>query len=472
MVEEGTAAKPSASPNLLLWHSVYWQPHRSELEAAGDFEGLAALDDALPRLHDEPFVVLEDRIGDQIIPRQHPVLCAATVLDWLRDRRQARTLLGHLAPALSEDFTTPAGACASWRALAAWVPRFQSWDRHQHVLGFGDAIHEAATMGGIPSPYRTWAIALRAATTRLLELAGEAEDVAVHRLLQDLDDILEGKSVVVTAHVRDVDLVVRLVLTRLAPPSGAVRVPEDEPVEKYDPKDVLAVVDGMDVLWMELCGSPADGLQAYDHLFGHADLYSALFELGARREEFTGRFSGPVQSIADFAVTSGHEAAAFFADRIAAYARLRRRWIPEYRAAEDIARLSGNVAKTVSAQVQLRKAGDDFAKPMERAFKGWSEHRAWVRRSVQREIAEQSPIRDDRSKMNGEFAAAPINDPNRLVTLEEAAALLTVPPKTVWNWINRKNNVLHHVDKLGGPRSVAMRYHFGDIAARRPKGRT
>lgn len=173
---------------------------------------------------------------------------------------------------------------------------------------------------------------------------------------------------------------------------------------KVDPSDVLAMFMNMELLWMETWEHSADGLAGYDRLFGEEDLYSALTVLGDCRADFSKRFPGVVQTIADFAVTSGHEAAAFFASRVANYAKVRRRSIPEHRAALAAARETKNEAQIVALKHKLDQASRHFAESMQKAFNGWFEHRAWMQRSIEQEARE--------------FSRAPIAEP--VVPITEA----------------------------------------------------
>src|SRR5262249_33198370 len=106
------------------------------------------------------------------------------------------------------------GICERWRALASWVPRFERDHAGRSLIGFGDDAKEGSRIGGVPSPYRAWAFAFRESTTATLALMRDKEDVAVHRFLQDLDNVLQGKAVHVGEHLRDADVLVRAALDR------------------------------------------------------------------------------------------------------------------------------------------------------------------------------------------------------------------------------------------------------------------
>lgn len=229
--------------------------------------------------------------------------------------------------------------------------------------------------------------------------------------------------------------------------------------------DALAVCDALNDFFMDHV-DPRDhaGVAAHEEMFGSSGLHAALVALGKMRNDYKGRFTdGEVRVIADMAITSGHEAVACFADRVASYARVRRSSIPRNRHALEAVQAKRDTpedttevdtAAVASCKVALHQAAEDFATAMRSALTGWPEHYKWIRRSIEkeREVTQKHLL-------------------DRLVTVEEAAALLNEPDRSIRNWIGRKNDPVAPVDQLGGPRSTARRYLLGDILARRPKTR-
>lgn len=160
----------------------------------------------------------------------------------------------------------------------------------------------------------------------------------------------------------------------------------------------LSTFDALDDLRMDIShGSGAEGLEAFDVLFGGRNLHDELAALGGLRQEFKRRFAGKrdLRSIADFTVTTGYEALAFIADRLAKAAGVRRKTIPRSRDALDAARRANDPVRVERSEVDLELSGQDFAKALTRALNGWDDHRDWIRRSIEDEemAAERSTIR-------------------------------------------------------------------------------
>lgn len=157
--------------------------------------------------------------------------------------------------------------------------------------------------------------------------------------------------------------------------------------------DALQTFDDLDdlLLHSELSDTPsgAVGRALFDELFGARDFYSQLHGLSLRRSEFERKLQGPwpVRDIADFAVTSGHEAVCRFAERISSFARCRKSSIPRLDEELAAARLANNAERIARKEAAVEDAGVDFAKTIQSASKGWLEHRAWIRRSIVNEVA-------------------------------------------------------------------------------------
>lgn len=162
----------------------------------------------------------------------------------------------------------------------------------------------------------------------------------------------------------------------------------------------------IDTIWFECQREgPSDGQEAHDTLFGEEALIAKLKAADLARERITKTIRGPVRTIADFAVTSGHEALTIFAGRLASFTRVRRRYIPDAKA-ELKQEISG---KTWSgnrplgpADVKLYEAQIAFAKCVISALRGWWDHRAWIHRSIVEEVdaADSSTLRvSDRSSI-------------------------------------------------------------------------
>lgn len=150
--------------------------------------------------------------------------------------------------------------------------------------------------------------------------------------------------------------------------------------------NALSTFDALDDLFLEVgAGNATAGLEAHRKLFGPPALHAELEAFAAQRDSFKKQFTGPVSSIADFAVTSGHEALASFAGRIAGVARVRRSTIPRVQESLDAARNADDLIGVARHEVDLDRAREDFAKTINSAFNGWMEHRTWIRRSIEHE---------------------------------------------------------------------------------------
>lgn len=146
----------------------------------------------------------------------------------------------------------------------------------------------------------------------------------------------------------------------------------------------------IDTLWFECQReAPRDGEEAHETLFGEGALHPKLEAANAARELITKKLRGPVRTIADFAVTSGHEALTVFAGRLASFTSIGRRHIPEAEAAlrDEIAGRTNTEKRPLGIHdVQLHDVQVAFAKSVSAALKGWWEHRAWIHRSIVEEL--------------------------------------------------------------------------------------
>lgn len=148
------------------------------------------------------------------------------ILDALRDGQALRRLHATLQPFLDASFDTPLGVCARWQGLASWAARFARSQNGREVISFGFLTAQpsrASTAQMQPdgtddsvAPALLWAEAFRATTRLMLPLVVDEklDDVVVHRLLQDLDDVIDGKSTELAEDLREVDVLVRTVATR------------------------------------------------------------------------------------------------------------------------------------------------------------------------------------------------------------------------------------------------------------------
>lgn len=149
----------------------------------------------------------------------------------------------------------------------------------------------------------------------------------------------------------------------------------------------LQMFHELDTLWMGLePKSPRSGFEAYESLFDDG-LHPRLRALAQRRDEFKAVLTGDVHQIDNFAVTSGHEALAIYAERVAAFVGVRKSSIPLQRQELDAARVRGEARSVAKHEQRLNDLGEDLVKTIVSAFNGWEQHRAWIQRSIEREQA-------------------------------------------------------------------------------------
>lgn len=201
---------------LLTWHEVDWQPLIRELTERQDAEGLRVLHVALPRLsesvHHEAVEIIDGkRVTVHTVRRT-----AESVLNWFRDRRNAINLTSRIQAAVDHPSRSPLEQCRRWHALAEWLYQFEITHQGRRHLVPGEFSDRRAFIGGVRSPSIAWIKAFREATQAVAALMRGQEDVAVHRLVQDLDSVLGGENVSVTEHVREVDVLVRAAAGRAA----------------------------------------------------------------------------------------------------------------------------------------------------------------------------------------------------------------------------------------------------------------
>lgn len=229
---------------------IDWASQRRQLLEAGDAEGAELLDDLLPRRRDDPVPgVLIGRDGEQ--DRQVVVrpLHDAEILDALSKRAYLRKLRAELQRAIAMDANTSAAVCVRWQALASWARRFERRTNDgREVIDFGglagpvNACRMCPGESGEPLPPElAWAEAFRDATRAALPLMRGTEDVAVHRLLQCLDRVLEGKAVDIADLVREVDVFVRAAAGRSEQPVTAT--PDLQQPGTSQPRDPLPQAD-------------------------------------------------------------------------------------------------------------------------------------------------------------------------------------------------------------------------------------
>lgn len=180
----------------------------------------------------------------------------------------------------------------------------------------------------------------------------------------------------------------------------------------------------IDTLWFECQREgPRDGEEAHETLFGEGALIAKLKAADLARERITKTIRGPVRTIADFAVTSGHEALTVFAGRLASFTRVRRRHIPDAKAEleQEISGRTWSGSRPLGlADVKLHDAQVAFAKCVSSALRGWWEHRAWLHRSIVEELADPN---------SGNLAAT-----DRGTTGKDAAKLIGVEQSTLSRW--------------------------------------
>lgn len=171
--------------------------------------------------------------------------------------------------------------------------------------------------------------------------------------------------------------------------------------------DIQQVYDDLDALWWDTVNDgPVIGMEAYDRLFGKEAVLARLEGAEALRADFMRRFIGPVHGIADFAVTSGHEAVAFFGGRVSNYVRVRQRplrEIPLQIAEAEAANLRREATK---AKAALHVAMEQFAQAVRSALNGWAEHRAWISRSLFQELLLADPTASASQMLSAKKAGA------------------------------------------------------------------
>jgi hypothetical protein len=234
MPESSSSAQPSpgSQPELKegAQPSVDWAAERAQLVEEGDAEGARLLEKVLAgsRRREQPMHgVFKGHDGQ---PDRKVVLQPLTdeaILEALRNRRWLRKQRAELRQSLDVDATTPVGICTRWRSLAAWAPRFARHYGEREVIHFGlvdgnfGPVNAASMYPGAPgeekAPELAWAEAFRESTSTLVALVLDAkvEDVPLQRLLQDLDEVLDGKAVELGPHIREVDVLVRVIAARI-----------------------------------------------------------------------------------------------------------------------------------------------------------------------------------------------------------------------------------------------------------------
>jgi hypothetical protein len=216
--------------------SVDWAAERARLVEDGDTEGARLLDRLLasPRRCEQPIDgVVKGHEGQPDRKVVVQPLTDEAILEALRNRRWLQGQRAELRKILDVDATTPAGICTRWRGLAALAPKFARHLGGREVIHFGvvDAkfgpVSAARMHPGAPgeekAPELAWAEAFRESTSSLVTLALDAkvEDVPLQRLLQDLDEVLDGKAVELGPHIREVDVLVRVIAGRIDHPQAA-----------------------------------------------------------------------------------------------------------------------------------------------------------------------------------------------------------------------------------------------------------
>ena len=230
---------------------------------------------------------------------------------------------------------------------------------------------------------------VRVPTVQAVVDTGRSEDQGEGRRIPIVHDWVEGST---DQHLlfldlgRDGAVACRHLSAQL---DGLLTAPHVESASNPNPWPTpLSTFDALDDLRTDIShGSGAAGIEAFDTLFGTRNLHAELEALAGRRKEFKRRFAGKREprSIADFAVTSGLEAVATFADRLAKTAGVRRSTIPRSRDALDDARHSNDAVRVDKCQVDLELAGQNFAQTLAHTLNGWDEHRGWIRRSIEDE---------------------------------------------------------------------------------------
>ena len=215
------------TPNQCVAGGHDWSPQRKQLIDDGYNEGLRWLDEFLPKLQDEPDRTTSMQDGESEVAVPIRVLCAADILDMLRDRSRDRRILDDLRPALSRDVDTPADVGAKWQALADHAHRFEhTGDDGQQIVSLGRRDGAVPGSPGVRPPKQQWAEAFRETTRALLRHVSDA--LPVHALLRDLDEILTGDAASITRSMRDVDLLVREIRDRDLSAQAEVRRQAEE----------------------------------------------------------------------------------------------------------------------------------------------------------------------------------------------------------------------------------------------------
>jgi hypothetical protein len=217
--------------------AVDWAAERAQLVEEGDTEGAMHLDNLLasPRRCEHPIDgVVKGHEGQPDRKVVRPPLTDEAILEALRNRRWLQGQRAELRKILDVDATTPAGICARWRGLAALAHKFARHLGGREVIHFGmvdgkfGPVNAARMYPGAPgeekAPELAWAEAFRESTSSVVTLVLDAkvEDVPVQRLLQGLDEVLDGKGVELGPHIREVDVIVRVIAARVE--GGVVEV--------------------------------------------------------------------------------------------------------------------------------------------------------------------------------------------------------------------------------------------------------
>ncbi|MCC7065766.1 MAG: hypothetical protein IT456_23365 [Planctomycetes bacterium] len=216
--------------------AVDWAAERAQLVEEGDTEGAMHLDNLLasPRRCEHPIDgVVKGHEGQPDRKVVRPPLTDEAILEALRNRRWLQGQRAELRKILDVDATTPAGICARWRGFAALAPKFARHLGGREVIHFGmvdgkfGPVNAARMYPGAPgeekAPELAWAEAFRESTSSLVTLVLDAkvEDVPVQRLLQGLDEVLDGKGVELGPNIREVDVLVRVIAARVDHPQAA-----------------------------------------------------------------------------------------------------------------------------------------------------------------------------------------------------------------------------------------------------------
>jgi hypothetical protein len=117
-----------------------------------------------------------------------------------------------LREALETKAGTPNDVCTKWLKLAPWGAKLSRGTPEREVFTLRDAEPIAVA----------WFDDFRLLTAALPRVFLDArvglDVIAAHRLLQDLDEVRDGKALDVTAHVREVDVLVRAAHSRIEAP--------------------------------------------------------------------------------------------------------------------------------------------------------------------------------------------------------------------------------------------------------------